>query len=217
MLLFKRARLIGAAKNKLPALSKLLAGKDPSPLTLFYCGDGSVEMPEDGTFLRQIEAVSMLLGDSGWRSSRFTSEESKKRRRELLEDFKIANIDALVAIRCLDEGINIPSCHTAYLMASSRNPRQFIQRRGRILRKAPGKLKATIYDFIVTLPESAVENFAHEQRLFAAELNRVAEFAGLCLNYAEAYKPVESLLKRYNLVHEFREKHLYGLSESEEA
>jgi superfamily II DNA or RNA helicase len=208
MLLFKRARLIGAAQNKLPALSKLLAPKDPSPLTLFYCGDGNVEMPEDGTFLRQVEAVSMLLGDSGWRSSRFTSAESKNRRRELLEDFKIANIDALVAIRCLDEGINIPSCHTAYLMASSRNPRQFIQRRGRILRRAPGKLKATIYDFIVTLPESAVENFAHEKKLFSAELNRVAEFAGLCLNYAEAYKQVESLLKRYNLVHEFREKNI---------
>jgi superfamily II DNA or RNA helicase len=208
MLLFKRARLIGAAKNKLPELSRLLASKQPSPLTLFYCGDGSVETSEDGIFLRQVEAVSILLDDLGWRSSRFTSVESKSRRRELLEDFKIANIDALVAIRCLDEGINIPSCHTAYLMASSRNPRQFIQRRGRILRRAPGKQKATIYDFIVTLPESEVENFAHEKKLFSAELNRVAEFAGLCLNYAEAYKQVESLLKRYNLVHEFREKNI---------
>jgi superfamily II DNA or RNA helicase len=150
MLLFKRARLIGAAQNKLPSLRKILARKEPTPLTLFYCGDGSVEMPEDGTFIRQVEAVSMLLGESGWKSSRFTSDESKNRRRELLEDFKIANIDALVAIRCLDEGINIPSCHTAYLMASSRNPRQF---------------------------------------------------AGLCLNYADAYKQVESLLQRYNLVH----------------
>jgi superfamily II DNA or RNA helicase len=208
MLLFKRARLIGAAQNKLPSLSKLLAQKEPTPLTLFYCGDGSVEMPEDGTFIRQVEAVSMLLGESGWRSSRFTSAESKNRRRELLEDFKIANIDALVAIRCLDEGINIPSCHTAYLMASSRNPRQFIQRRGRILRRAPGKLKAVIYDFIVTLPNSAVETFAHERKLFGAELNRVAEFAGLCLNYADAYKQVESLLQRYNLIHEFREKNV---------
>jgi superfamily II DNA or RNA helicase len=206
MLLFKRARLIGAAQNKLPALSKLLANREPTPLTLFYCGDGSVEIPEDGTLLRQVEAVSMLLGESGWRSSRFTSAESKNRRRELLEDFKIANIDALVAIRCLDEGINIPSCHTAYLMASSRNPRQFIQRRGRILRRAPGKLKAVIYDFIVTLPPSAVENVTHERKLFGAELRRVAEFAGLCLNYAEAYRQVEALLKRYNLVHEFREK-----------
>lgn len=139
MLLFKRARLIGAARNKLPALHEILEKSEPSPLTLFYCGDGSVEGPEDGVFQRQVEAVSSLLGDLGWRSSRFTSEESKTRRRELLEDFKIANIDALVAIRCLDEGINIPSCHTAYLLASSRNPRQFIQRRGRILRRAQAK------------------------------------------------------------------------------
>ena len=206
MLLFKRARLIGAARNKLPKLRELLQQTEPSPLTLFYCGDGSVEVPEDGTFLRQVEAASLLLGELGWRSSRFTSAESKTRRRELLEDFKIANIDALVAIRCLDEGINIPSCHTAYLLASSRNPRQFIQRRGRILRRAPGKEKAVIHDFLVTVPQSAVSDFDHERSLFGAEIKRVAEFAGLCLNYAEAYRQVEGLLKKYDMVHEFREK-----------
>ena len=124
----------------------------------------------------------------------------------MLEDFKIANIDALVAIRCLDEGINIPSCHTAYLLASSRNPRQFIQRRGRILRRAPGKEKATINDFLVILPQSAVADFDQERSLFKAEIKRVAEFAGLCLNYAEAYKQVEGLLREYDLVHEFRDK-----------
>ena len=206
MLLFKRARLIGAAQNKLPALRSLIEKADPAALTLFYCGDGTVETPEDGSLLRQVEAVSVLLGELGWRSSRFTSAESKSRRRELLEDFKIANIDALVAIRCLDEGINIPSCHTAYLLASSRNPRQFIQRRGRILRKAPGKEKATIYDFLVTLPDSAFSDFEFERALFGAELQRVAEFAGLCLNYAKAYRDVEALLKRYDMVHEFRDK-----------
>jgi superfamily II DNA or RNA helicase len=206
MLLFKRARLIGAAQNKLPALRSLVEQRAPEALTLFYCGDGTVELPEDGALLRQVEAVSILLGELGWRSSRFTSAESKTRRRELLEDFKIANIDALVAIRCLDEGINIPSCHTAYLLASSRNPRQFIQRRGRILRRAPGKEKATIYDFLVTLPDSAISDFEYEKSLFGAELRRVAEFAGLSQNYAEAYRQVERLLKRYDLVHEFREK-----------
>jgi superfamily II DNA or RNA helicase len=123
-----------------------------------------------------------------------------------LEEFKIANIDALVAIRCLDEGINIPSCHTAYLLASSRNPRQFIQRRGRILRQAPGKEKATIFDFIVTLPESVVAEVELERRLFGAELKRVAEFAGLCSNYAQAYRQLEPLLRKYGLVHEFRDK-----------
>jgi superfamily II DNA or RNA helicase len=123
-----------------------------------------------------------------------------------LEEFKIANIDGLVAIRCLDEGINIPSCHTAYLLASSRNPRQFIQRRGRILRKAPGKEKATIYDFVVLLPEAVIATHEQERKLFAAELGRVAEFAGLCSNYAQAFRQVEEVLERYDLTHEFREK-----------
>ena len=207
MLLFKRARLIGSAQNKLPTLQALLNGSEPSPLSLFYCGDGNVESdPGDGEVVRQVEAVSMLLGELGWRSSRFTSHESKVRRRQLLEEFKIANIDALVAIRCLDEGINIPSCHTAYLMASSRNPRQFIQRRGRILRRAPGKEKATIYDFVVLLPESVMATHAQERKLFAAELGRVAEFAGLCKNYGEAFRQLKPVLERYDLMHEFREK-----------
>ena len=207
MLLFKRARLIGAAKNKLPTLATLLQEANPTPLSLFYCGDGTVESPiDDGEFIRQVEAVSLLLGSLGWRSSRFTSNESKSKRRQLLEEFKIANIDALVAIRCLDEGINIPSCHTAYLLASSRNPRQFIQRRGRILRRAPGKEKATIYDFVVLLPEAIIATHEQERRLFAAELGRVAEFAGLCANYAQAYRELQPVLARYDLDHEFREK-----------
>lgn len=207
MLLFKRSRIIGAAANKLPALQILLAGVEPSPLTLFYCGDGTVESSEDGEIMRQIEATSMLLGNLGWKSSRFTSRENKRTRKDLLEDFKIGNIDALVAIKCLDEGINIPGCHTAYLLASSRSPRQFIQRRGRILRRAPGKEKAVIYDFIVTLPES-ISSFDHERKLFGAELRRISEFAGLAKNYAEAYRKIEPLLKRFKLVHEFREKNV---------
>ena len=202
MLLFKRSRIIGAASSKLPALQLLLTGAEPSPLTLVYCGDGNVESPDDGETLRQIEATSILLGNLGWKSSRLTSRENKRTRKELLEDFKIGNIDALVAIRCLDEGINIPGCHTAYLLASSRSPRQFIQRRGRILRRAPGKERATIHDFIVTLPES-VATLDHERKLFGAELLRVAEFAGLAKNHASTYRKLEPLLQKYNLVHAY--------------
>ena len=60
-------------------------------------------------------------------------------------------MQALVAIRCLDEGVNIPSIETAFIMASSTNPKEYVQRRGRVLRKFPGKKRAVIYDF-VTLP-----------------------------------------------------------------
>jgi hypothetical protein len=56
------------------------------------------------------------------------------------------------------------------------------------------------------LPSSAVADFSHERKLFSAELKRISEFAGLCLNYAQAYRQVESLLQRYGLVHQFREK-----------
>ena len=61
--------------------------------------------------------------------------------------------DALVAIRVLDEGIDVPGIKTAFLMASTSNNRQYIQRRGRILRKQEGKHHAVIYDFIIKPPE----------------------------------------------------------------
>jgi hypothetical protein len=64
-----------------------------------------------------------------------------------------------------------------------------------------------IYDFIVTLPES-ISSFDHERKLFGAELRRISEFAGLAKNYAEAYRKIEPLLKRFKLVHEFREKNV---------
>lgn len=86
----------------------------------------------------------------------------------------------LVAIACLDEGVNIPSISHALILASSQNPRQFIQRRGRILRTFPGKRIATIYDVLVT-PES-VDNEPTQKSLLKSELRRAIEFADSALN-----------------------------------
>jgi hypothetical protein len=76
------------------------------------------------------------------------------------------------------------------------------------LRRAPGKEKATIYDFVVLLLEAVIATYEQERKLFAAELGRVAEFAGLCSNYAQAFGHVKDVLERYDLTHEFREKDL---------
>ena len=87
----------------------------------------------------------------------------------------------LVAMKCLDEGVDVPSIRIAFIMASTSNPRQYIQRRGRLLRRYPGKDKAIIYDFIVlpSLPscgDSAISS------LVRRELRRAHEFAKLSLN-----------------------------------
>lgn len=203
MLLFKRSRLVGAAVNKLTLLSELLNKRSPEGLTLFYCGDGSVDEPVTGQTLRQVEAVSERLYRLGWKTALFTADETRPVRQRLLDSFKIGEIDALVAIRCLDEGIDVPACRTAYLLASSRNPRQAVQRRGRILRRSPGKEAATIYDFLVCLPEGICSKVDYERKLFAAELKRVADFAHLSLNSDYSYRKIEALLRKFDLEHHF--------------
>lgn len=201
MLLFQRARILGAAANKLQALEGLLATAKPSKHTLFYCGDGRTEEEDSEEPVRQIEAVSRLINAKGWRNSHFTSRESRDERQAILDNFRLGFIDAMVAIRCLDEGIDVPACRTAYILASSRNPKQFIQRRGRILRRSPGKEKAEIFDFVVQIPDEVSAGSPHERALLAGELSRVAEFAKLSLNSGEVYRTLEPLLDRYDLHH----------------
>ena len=208
-LLMKRARVIGSAANKMTALQQTLAGRQPTPHALFYCGDGQVEVDgieyvdgtDDNQSMRQIEAVSRLLDGLGWKVSRFTARESRRERELILEAFKTSAIDGLVAIKCLDEGIDVPACDTAYILASSRDPRQFIQRRGRILRRSPGKSIAHIHDYVVVLPEDAQDESGAARKLITAELKRVAEFSGLALNRNQAYAALRPVLTAYDLEH----------------
>jgi superfamily II DNA or RNA helicase len=205
-LLMKRSRVIASAANKLPALADALNGRRPEQHTLFYCGDGTVEgEPGDDDEAplvgRQVEVVSQQLDRLGWRLSRFTSREPRRERDHILTNFRIGLIDAMVAIKCLDEGIDVPACATAYILASSRDPRQFIQRRGRILRRSPGKVCATIHDFIVVLPAGYHDASGHARKLIQSELRRVAEFNDLARNRERAYQTLRPVLKTYDLEH----------------
>ena len=100
--------------------------------------------------------------------------------------------DGIVAIQCLDEGVDIPEIETAFILASSSNPKQFIQRRGRILRKAPNKDKAFIYDFVVT-PPSYAEVSDMDKRLLSKEIKRCIEFAELAENHFEARESLNNI------------------------
>lgn len=206
-LLMRRARVIASAANKIPALADALQAKRPHPHTLFYCGDGTVEGDpdaepgEDQFSGRQIEVVSRQLDRLGWRLSRFTSREPRREREDILANFRIGLIDAMVAIKCLDEGIDVPACSTAYILASSRDPRQFIQRRGRILRRSPGKDHATIHDFVTILPSGYQDQAGHARKLIQSELRRVAEFNALARNGAHAYDTLRPVLNAYDLEH----------------
>ncbi|MFN7398748.1 MAG: hypothetical protein ACK5SX_06700, partial [Sandaracinobacter sp.] len=98
-------------------------------------------------------------------------------------------------------GIDVPACRTAYLIASSRNPRQFIQRRGRILRRSPGKDHATIYDFVVVMPDGHISAEEAAVDFLRNELARVADFARNSLYPASSVQPLLPWLKRYDLEH----------------
>ena len=194
-LLMQRARLIGAAANKIKALRNLMKKRLDTSHTLFYCGDGSVEST------RQLKVVTKLLGtELGYRVSTYTAETSLDEREELRHQFESGELQGLVAIRCLDEGVDIPAIQNAVILASSGNPRQFIQRRGRILRPHPGKQRATLFDMIVLPPELDRETMEIERNLLRKELKRLVEFADLADNAGEARIKLLTLQKRYGLL-----------------
>jgi superfamily II DNA or RNA helicase len=204
MLLFRRARLLGNAANKLDLLEALLDKTQPAPFHLFYCGDGADDEQLDESLSRQVDRVSRMLYERRWKVSHFTSRETSSARQNILDNFRVGMLDGLVAIRCLDEGVDVPDCRVAYILASSRNPKQFIQRRGRILRRAPNKERAIVHDFVVILPDESVSgSSAPLRKLLIGELMRVSEFGRLAENRSDVYGSLKPLLEKYDLHHYF--------------
>jgi len=213
MLLIKRARIIAAARGKLKALYDVISEKYVNDShILVYCGATTVadssykEGVIDTDERRQIDIVVDMLGnDLGMRVSKFTSAENSKEREQIKADFSEGNmLKVLVAIRCLDEGMNIPGIKTAFILASSTNPKEYIQRRGRVLRKAEGKHFAVIYDFI-TLPRSLESpipygaNLNSEYSLIRREYERMEDFAKLAENSSDVVKLQDKIRDYYSL------------------
>jgi DNA phosphorothioation system restriction enzyme len=199
-LLIQRARLIGTAANKLVALRELMIPRRETTHTLFYCGDGSQET-ETGSSLNQMKAVAEILGmELGYKINTYTANTPIGERENLRAQFESGELQGLVAIRCLDEGVDIPAVQTAVILASSANPRQFIQRRGRVLRPHPGKDRATIFDMIVLPPELDRETIEIERNLLRRELRRFSEFADLADNAGVARMKLLTLQKHYGLL-----------------
>ena len=205
-LLIKRARLIATAENKLPRLKDLLSGRRTSTHNLVYCGDGTVEHGPDFSIIKQMDLVTRVLGhDLNMRVARYIAETPLLRREKLHRDFADGHIQCLIAIRCLDEGVDIPETRRAFILASSTNPRQFIQRRGRVLRRAPGKDHAEIFDFIVKPPPDIADPgyFNTNRQLLKRELVRVAAFAQSARNGPEALSQLLPIRKEFNLLDVF--------------
>jgi len=211
MLLIRRARIVASASNKIRKLRDLLREMRGSTHVLVYCGDGSVDSSADESEARQVDAVVDMIGrDLGMKCASYTSATPPDRRRTLLSQFTEGFIQVLVAIRCLDEGVDIPLAKTAYILASSTNPRQFIQRRGRLLRRAPGKSHARIFDFFVVPEEDGLvkgsEQWTLGRTLLESQIRRAKEFADLALNGPSARSELVKIAARLDLLSVWGEK-----------
>lgn len=204
----KRSRLIAGAFNKISALAREIKPYKDDNHILVYCGATKIaEQDENGEDMRQIDAITELLGkEMKMNVAQFTSKEDSYTRDLLRKKFFEGDyLQALVAIKCLDEGVNIPSIKTAFILASTTNPKEYIQRRGRVLRKYPGKEFAVIYDFI-TLPRPlneainlTYEEIKCEKTMVRNEVNRMIEFKRLAMSKMESDKLIYELIDTYKL------------------
>ena len=124
----------------------------------------------------------------------------QKDRDTVLSDFASGKLQVLTSMKCLDEGVDVPRSELAVFCASTGNPRQFIQRRGRILRTHPDKHNAIIHDLVVApIINSDQNNYNMERNLIKNELQRVRDFAKLSENADYAYNELKDILSFYNL------------------
>lgn len=214
-LLLKRKRIIHKATNKRLAFKKIIEDrlKENGNLkyTLVYVPEGNE--PEQETYpyaeRDQIHAVdsdhlidqyTRVISETNDRTTvrEFTSE--SKDRDLMLKQFASGELEVLTSMKCLDEGIDVPRSEFAIFCSSTGNPRQFIQRRGRILRKHPDKHMAVIHDLVVA-PVINGSNAAInvERNLLANELKRVQNFALLSDNSSDSVIELEDVIRYYGL------------------
>lgn len=201
MLLLQRKRILHKAHNKLQVFKEIIRevfnAQGSLKYTLVYVPEGYSDENESSQHLIDEFTRAIRELDKGIIVCQFTGE--TKNRDEIIKRFADGSINVLTSMKCLDEGIDVPQAKNAIFCASTGNPRQYIQRRGRILRKCKGKRLATIYDLLVDPGSLEGEDADIERRLVESELRRVFEFASLAENRNSILVTLVPLLERYNI------------------
>lgn len=203
-LLLKRKRIIHKAHNKLnvfrECINEILSLKGKIQYTLVYVPEGKSSSFDEEDRVLINEYSTVLTNEYGIKQHQFIG--VTENRNEILKRFAEGNIDVLTAMKCLDEGVDVKRTEIAIFCASTGNPRQFIQRRGRILRKHPEKKFAYIFDMIV-IPDLDEKKFDEslnmERSILRGELKRVYEFASMSENKWQALKTLEDVAAMYNI------------------
>lgn len=194
----KRARVLNNSQAKLHWVDENINDYAPLEHTLFYVGDRIFR-----------DVLSLLGARKHIRVHEFTHRiTTNDERQRILDRFSSGELQALVAMKCLDEGVDVPPTRTAYFLASSGNPREFIQRRGRILRLHEGKEFATVVDLISIPPRTFIEEgvvnpeYGAVRAAVKREYARVKEFASLALNRFAALDEIFHIADQLDLLDE---------------
>jgi superfamily II DNA or RNA helicase len=211
-LLLKRKRIIHKAENKLHKTISILKGRFQKEgnlnYTFIYVPEGYTEqeLEEEELEDESIKIINQYTREIGKIDksifvNQFTS--GMPDRDSILGQFKEGKIQVIASMKCLDEGVDIPRAEHAIFCSSTGNPRQFIQRRGRILRRHPDKTVATIHDLVVIPPlesfNKSSDTFNLEKSLVSKELERVMYFASLSINPHETESVFEEVCENYEL------------------
>jgi superfamily II DNA or RNA helicase len=213
-----RQRIIHKAENKLDVFKSILldeySKRKNLKYTLVYVPEGLAD--EDATFdasksdiLKETDSdlnllnlytksIGKMFDDVSVKQ--FIGSTNSEDRKKILSDFASGNLQVITSMKCLDEGIDVPRSELAIFCSSTGNPRQFIQRRGRVLRLAKGKDEAIIYDLVVVPePSGDISLFKVEQGEVEKELRRVRDFAEMSENKHYTRQVLDPLLKLYQL------------------
>lgn len=216
-LLLKRKRIIHKAQNKKECFREIIMNryreKRNLKYTLVYVPEGCEPddrrsdifdtyeaLPDDLDADQLISQYTQIVQDISPVTTvkKFVSGTSE--RNKILQEFASGELEVLTSMKCLDEGVDVPRSELAIFCASTGNPRQFIQRRGRVLRTHPDKHYAVIHDIVVA-PEIGTDEASYnmERNLLRGELKRVKDFAELSENADSSFSELEEILDYYNL------------------
>ena len=213
MLLLARKRIVHKAANKLKAfediIKKRYQEKGNLKYSLIYVPEGnepnyleveddSLNQDEDSEHLIDLYTKSILKLDDKITVRKFVS--GQKDREEILDEFASGKLQVLISMKCLDEGVDVPRSELAIFCSSTGNPRQFIQRRGRVLRTHPKKKMAVLHDLVVA-PEinQNSRSYRMERAMLKSELIRVKNFALLSENPSYSELELRDVMEHYGL------------------
>lgn len=189
LLLKKRHRIIERADNKLPIFCSYfneLQQKEKINKSIVFCPEGKND--EQNDIINEYHSRIWEICKKNHKLLRM-QQYVQNTPKTVLKDFENGKLDILFAKKRLNEGIDIPSTEKAFFVASSTSEREFVQRRGRILRKFPGKTKAYIYDFVVIPPSETLFSYDEKDKksITDSEMKRVLEFAKTADNFSKIY------------------------------